>query len=561
MRDYPCLFALFYLPLFLPDLAEAKELTVQQNRVIEWSYDSGQDYTDPFRDVKLVAEVTGPNSFRMSLPAFWAGDGKWSFRFSAPQTGAYRFRTVCLPQSDNSLHGQEGSITVIPYMGDNPLYKRGTLKISSDQRHLTHLDGAPFLWLADSWWHGMTTRFSWPEDFKQLAHDRKQKGFNVIQFAVGFPCDIAPFDPRGQNEAGDPWTEEFGTINPAYFDLADLRIQYLVDEGLLPNIVGLWGYYLKFMGKERIKEHWDYLIARYGAYPVTWTLCGEVTLAYYLDLEAGLWEDYKPQFRREWSEIARHIQSHDPYDRLLTVHPGPGLHDGKPPIDDMEALDFLMVQSGHGGFKTLPTAKRFVTRFLTNYPNVPVLHGEVCFEGMHGGGSGEKVQRFLFWTDMLMGTCGFSYGVEGIWQFNTEEFTFGASPSGNVWGNIPWETAHQYPGSTQVGIGKKILESYDWWKLQPMNDRIAQSNDEELFKPYAAGIGDDLRIAYLPDFPSRYRQVTFTALPGNATYKATWIDPITGNRYPIGQIRTTPTGEYTIPKSPIMQDFVFVLQR
>ena len=116
-----------------------------------------------------------------------------------------------------------------------------------------------------------------PLSVRMLTHDRKVKGFNVIQFAIGFPCDIVPFDPRGQNEAGDPWSKDFGSINPAYFDLADLRIQWLVEQGMLPNTVGLWGYYLKFMGVDRIKEHWDYIIARYGAYPVTWTLCGEAT--------------------------------------------------------------------------------------------------------------------------------------------------------------------------------------------------------------------------------------------------------------------------------------------
>ena len=284
------LYSTILCALLLNSAVTATQLTVQQNRVVEWSYHSSQTYADPFRDVELVAEITAPDGTRLILPAFWSGESEWRFRFSSVQTGTYTFRTVCRQGNDTALHNQSGSIAVIPYTGTNPLYRRGSLKISPDNRHLTHADGTPFLWLADSWWHGMTERFHWPEDFQLLTHDRKVKGFNVIQFAIGFPCDIDPFDPRGQNEAGDPWTADFGTINPAYFDLVDLRIQWLVEQGMLPNIVGLWGYYLKFMGVQRIKEHWEYIIARYGAYPVTWTLCGESTLAYYLDMDAGLWE-------------------------------------------------------------------------------------------------------------------------------------------------------------------------------------------------------------------------------------------------------------------------------
>ena len=41
---------------------------------------------------------------------------------------------------------------------------------------------------------------------------------------------MPPFDPRGANEAGFPWETDYTRINPAYFDAADLRIQYLVEK-------------------------------------------------------------------------------------------------------------------------------------------------------------------------------------------------------------------------------------------------------------------------------------------------------------------------------------------
>lgn len=109
-----------------------------------------------------------------------------------------------------------------------------------------------------------------------------------IPFSVKAPLKVLS---RGQNEAGDPWEKGYTRINPAYFDLTDLRVDWLVRNGLVPNILGSWGYYIKWMDAGKMKKHWRYLIARYGAYPVTWTLCGEATLACYPGL-GDEWEKY-----------------------------------------------------------------------------------------------------------------------------------------------------------------------------------------------------------------------------------------------------------------------------
>lgn len=62
---------------------------------------------------------------------------------------------------------------------------------------------------------------------------------------------MAPFDPRGANEAGFPWEENYARINPRYFDTADIRIQSLVEQGLVPCIVGCWGHFLPYLGLEK----------------------------------------------------------------------------------------------------------------------------------------------------------------------------------------------------------------------------------------------------------------------------------------------------------------------
>ena len=537
--------------------AFGQSLTTPANVVVEWEYQSARSYANPFRDVDLTAEIRRPDGEVFRLPAFWAGGRTWKFRFSTPTSGEYAFATVCSDTTNQSLHQQQGALSVTPYAGDNPLYQHGGVQVSTDQGYLAHADGTPFFWLADSWWHGMTTRFRWPDDFQHLTQDRKEKGFTTIQFAVGFPCDIAPFDPRGQNEAGDPWDTAWHSINPDYFALTDLRIQHLVEQGMMPNIVGAWGYYMKWAGVDNMQQHWRYLIARYGAYPVTWTLAGEATLAWYEDL-ATRWPEEKATLRKQWSEVAAFVQTSDPFDRLLTVHPGPNSGDLKP-INAMQHIDMVMCQSGHGGYFSLPGSVAVIREAQALYPDKPVIHGEVCFEGMEGK-SGHDVQRFLFWSNMLMGTPGFSYGVEGIWQFNTEEQTFGPSPVGNVWGNVPWEIAHQYEGSREIGLGKKFLENYRWWKLTPVQNRVESQYDDVVSVPFAATIGDDHLFVYMFRKPASWQPYQINGLSPQRAYPVTWFNPITGDAIE-DRFSANSAGKITIDRAPIMQDWVLVVDQ
>ena len=550
------LLAFILLGLFTLSVS-GQDLTTQKNKVVQWSYESGKDYADPFWDVDVDLLVTDESGNEQVVPAFWAGDNTWTFRYSAPETGTYSFETKCSDPGNKDLHGKKGTIEVVPYEGDNPLYKHGTIKISEDQTHFEHLDGKPFFWLADSWWFGMSDRLHWPGEFQMLTEDRKKKGFTVIQFAVGFPCDIKPMDKRGENTAGNPWTEGFKTINPEYFDLTDLRINWLIKEGMLPNMMPNWGYYMEFMGVEKLKKHWRYVMARYGAYPVVWNLCGEVSLPYYL----VDWTDEKIASQKEqYTEIAKYVQENEPYDRLLTVHPGPFATDFEH-VDDMSLIDFVFIQPGHSGFETLPRAVRQM-RFASNkFPDRPVLIGEACFEGMHGGGSGEKVQRFLFWSTFMMGAPGFSYGADAIWQFNREGDPFGQSPTGNTWGNMPWEEAYQWPGAKMVGIGHKILKNVQWWDFKPHPEWINDhATDEHHFKPYVAGIPGEAIGVYFYKQP-RDGQHELGGLEAGQRYRATYYDPRTGDSYDQGTFVIKQGEKYKVPQAPIHQDWVLMVTK
>src|SRR3990172_868563 len=215
-----------------------------QRRVAQWSFNSQKVYKDPFNEVGLEVLFSDSKGQEYLVPAYWAGEQGWTVRFAPPSAGRYSFRTRCNDSSNSDLHGRTGTLDVTSYAGENPLYKHGPLEVAEDRRHFQHRDGTPFFWLGDTWWMGLCKRMRWPEDVQFLAADRIKKGFTVVQIVAGLYPDMPEFDPRGANEAGYPWEKGYTGINPAYFDQADLRIQFLVEKGLVPCIVVCWGYFL-----------------------------------------------------------------------------------------------------------------------------------------------------------------------------------------------------------------------------------------------------------------------------------------------------------------------------
>ncbi len=527
-----------------------------QHCAVEWGYHSGQAYGDPFSEIELDLVFTGPDGQDLKVPAYWAGGQEWRVRFAPALTGRYTFRTVCSDASNADLHGQEGTLEVGSYTGDNTLLQRGPLKVSSDQRHFEHADGTPFLWLGDTWWMGLSKRLQWPDGFQMLAADRVAKGFNVIQVVAGLYPDMPAFDPRGYNEAGHPWEKDYARINPAYFDMADIRIQWLVRSGLVPCIVGCWGYHLPWLGADKIKQHWRNIIARYGAYPVVWCLAGEGTMPYYLAEDKQAASEAQ---RKGWTEIARYVREIDPYRHPATIHPG---DTSRTQIEDLTVIDFDMLQTGHGGVNSIPNTVKRVSLSLSEAPTMPVVNGEVSYEGILES-CREEVQRFMFWSNILLGAAGFTYGANGIWQLNEEGRPYGPSPHGASWGDTPWTVAYRLPGSYQVGLGKKLLERYPFWRFENHQEWLEPhaTVEENPAGNFAAGIPGQVRIHYFsqPFFPWAGGGPRLKGLEPGVTYRAFWFDPKSAEEHPLPDIQGPDEWEVPVPRT--MADWILVLER
>lgn len=531
----------------------------QTNVPMEFSLTAAQVYRDIFNEVDVDVLFTGPGGKQWCVPAFWAGDYVFRVRFAAPKPGRYMYRTVCSNPDDAGLHGQTGELEVIPYDGKNRLYQRGGLRVAQSWRTLEHADGTPFFWLGDTWWMGLCRRLRWPGDFRALTADRVAKGFTVIQIVAGLYPDMPAFDQRGANEAGFPWEKDYTRINPAYFDMADLRINWLVQSGLVPCIVGCWGYFLPWMGVEKMKKHWRNLIARYGAYPVVWCLAGEGIMPYYLSEN----KEQDSAFQKKgWTELGTYLRQIDPYHHPVTIHPGDSARNT---VEDPAVLDFDMLQTGHGDRQSVPNTVSRVVEAYNREPRMPVINGEVCYEGI-GEACRQEVQRLMFWACVLNGAAGHTYGANGIWQVNTREGSYGPSPHGMAWGNTPWEDAYRLPGSAQLGIAKRLLERYDWWHFEPHPEWIEPHwSKENYFAPYAAGIPGEVRVIFIP---LGWEAPVVKSIEKGIRYWAFLFNPTNGNEQDLGPVVAEANGDWALPVGkgtwrllPIYQDWLLVLER
>ena len=180
------------------------------------------------------------------------------------------------------------------------------------------------------------------------------------------------------------------------------------------------------------------------------------------------------------------------------------------------------------------------------------------------GGSKDEIQRFLFWTGLLQGACGHTYGAQGIWAMSSRQEPFKGTTGS--WGDYFWQDAMHFSGSAHVGVGASILRRYPWWRLEPCEEPAATAAGRPF--SFVARIPGKLIVAFLPCmcFPKDVmgNQPYWTGpfplrIEAGASYKADYINPRTGDGVAIGAV-TPEGGQWTPPRKPSMEDWVLVLE-
>jgi len=563
-------------------------------RIFEFTFASTKEYADPFNDVDVdVIFTRGKRTWR--VPTFWRGGQKWTVRFAPPTPGDYTYRLESTDKRNIDLNGHARRVTITAYTGNNPLLRHGAPRVSASRRYFEHADGTPFYWLGDTLWTGLSDRLPW-SGFQQLVADRKEKGFTVVQICVGLVPyeEEAPVDPGFHNEGGTVWDPAFKQINPNYFDYADRRIRALLDAGIAPALVGGWNRVLSQMGVSKMKKHWRYIIARYGAYPVFWIIGGEV-----LDPPESVARQFPEPVRSQispgWTDIVGYVRVIDPYHHPLTVHEAPPPFDI--PLQDATLTDFDLPQPSHWGWPSIGNEVMEVNkRYARNDLIKPVVVGEIGYE-LLGGSNPEEFQRMAFWLGMLNGAAGHTYGSGPTYEVNNPDKPL---HRGGQYTFLTWEEGMHLPGSYQVGLSSKLLRQYSWWQIAPHPEWVtphgttllephtgprqfsaADFDFKSIFyddftpnedflqrpetmvpggewkthggnfrRPYVAGIPGKLRLIYIPDFGLRAPPPpTVLDLEPGIRYNAYYWEPMLGIKFDLGEVGALAPGRVLLQQS------------
>lgn len=522
---------------------EGAMLQVEAWDTVEVELTSARMHSDPYLQVDVTAEFVGPNGQTIRRPAFWDGDTTWRVRFAPPAPGIWRYSTseiAAIP----GLHGITGTVDCGPYTGDNPVRRHGFLRVAANGRHLEHEDGAPFFWLADTHWRFAWERWDesnkpgWSSQFRDTVRLRVGQGFTVYQ---GNLLSWSPPDLWAQND--------FSAVDPSYFrEVIDPRMAFIADSGLV-HALGLAWYHAADNDPAGLARFARYIVARYGAYPIVWTLGGEV---------AG----YEPALRQQrldaWRGVAHAIQEADDYRHPITAHltnerPLPSYY------QDEDWLSFTLNQLGHGD---LDMTSRHWTEHLNAFPGRPLVEGESFYEGLK---SVEQTGRRVV-TDVMVrqvayraiqsGCCGYSYGAQGCWNG-----AWDADEARIAWGDLAWYDGVDLPGATQLGYLRKLYESVGWTQLRPAPERFEPSAGiNETFYPPAVAAHEDGGTV-LVYFGETYRFDEGTGrlcgMPRGAC-RIEWFDPRQGKTTVALEAAEPENGKIIVPTPPGDGDWVLI---
>ena len=225
-------------------------------------------------------------------------------------------------------------------------------------------------------------------------------------------------------------------------------------------------------------------------------------------------------------------------------------------MDDPSVLDFDMLQTGHNDRKSVPNTIETVNRSLAATPKMPVLIGEVCYEGIQEA-SRQEVQRFMFWSALLSGTAGHTYGANGIWQVNTRAATLRTFAAWPLLGRsgLGYRCATSRLRATRPGQGP----AHALFLVEARSPIPSSSTALEQRRLLEALCRRNSRRSRHCVLPRRSQTCIFHNLEGSSYHGVLLQSQLTGPK-PLGNITPGCSGSWKYREIPIFQDWVIVLE-
>ena len=453
-------------------------------RAAELAFEAGADYDKTGADaVAFDAVFTHDSGEKVSRPGFWDGGKTFRVRFAPTKPGRWSWSTTC--RGDAALDGKTGALEAKPYAGNLEIYKRGFVKAAKGAKHFTYADGTPFFYLGDTHWglykeeidepgpHAGTTGAA--SHFKYIVDRRAAQGFTVLQ----------------SEPIGAKFNVQDGKVDAADipgFQLADRYYQHIAEKGLVHANAEF--FFASQMSKkladdpaaiDRLARYW---VARFGAYPVMWTLAQEADNDFYHERRGG--HNFYCATNNPWVVVAECLHRADAYSHPLTAHQentkhttvtgrgtepgGPEKFGGRSAFADAAAA----ARTGHTwwGVQWSPSLTASpdcdAARDYWADPRPAVNYeGRYCY--LWTKDFGARAQGYI---SFLCGLFGYGYGAIDIWLYQSKYDVKRASHDGVDRISIedkqvPWCESVEFPSALQMAHFKKFFTSFDWWNLKP----------------------------------------------------------------------------------------------
>ncbi|MCU1528331.1 MAG: hypothetical protein JWP75_2094 [Frondihabitans sp.] len=526
----------------------SRDATTAVYQTVEIALVSDEDHANPYLDVDVEVLFAGPKGATIRRPAFWDGGRTWRVRFAPTMPGHWLYRTSSNRTTDNGLHGVTGDINCVSADAQTTIHRHGFLRRAEFGRHLSHDDGTPFFWLADTHWRFRFERQDeankpgWDSQFRGTIDKRVDQGFTVYQanlMTVDWSGEASPFWCDG---------EPFTRLNPEYIrDEIDPRIAYIADAGLV-TALGFGWHGLVDDDPDGVVRFARYIVARYGSFAVVWTLGGEVP---------GYDPDRVDERLAGWLRVGEAIRDADGYGHPITVHSTNDRPIATTFIDE-DWLTFGLNQHGHGD---LDLDSHHYADFFSGHPSVPLVEGESLYEGLI---SVEPAGRRLVTDTMVRhaayqaiqsGCCGYSYGAQGCWNG-----AWDTSESVSAWGRLPWYDGVDLPGAEQMGFLRRYYEVAGWQDLTPADAFLPGGFINRRFyqPPVLSTASRSVLTVYFPDTYRTDEPVgSLVGLPQDA-FDLRWFDPRSGEWFEAGIVRSGDDGSLVVPQKPSDDDWLLL---
>ncbi len=507
----------------------------------------------------------------LKIPGFWDGGRTFVVRFAPTEPGEWEYLTSA--PDDPDLDGKCGTVRAKPYAGDLEIYKRGFVT-TNGSKHFVYADGTPFFYLGDTHWNMYEEEFDTAgphagdngaqSHFKYIVDKRVEQGFTVYQsepiatqanLADG---DLNESDVRAfqQNDRYYRYIAEKGLVhaNAEFFFSSSMSAKLMEDEEYL----------------EAISRYWA---ARYGAYPVMWTLAQEADNDFYHERGDQKIYDFT---NNPWVKIAEYLHKYDAYCHPLSCHQENAVYttvtgEGSTAAD--------RDNGGRSAFYSAEVTQRTGHNWWAAQWS-PDLHGQdngkialdyfesekvaINYESRYCGlWTKDTGARMQSWISMLDGFAGVGYGAADIWLYNGT-YDMNTTSDDGLEKITPkdksarWSEAVDFESAWQQGILRRFFETFDWWNLKPdfQNEKVFKTNGAHYA---AASVGNETVVIYL--YSRDTDAGTVLGMDENAVYDARWFDPRTGVYTEIGEVRPDEGGAWKTPRRPGDLDYVLVLRK